>query len=763
MRDEDSLYNRSDAGVGLADERGKFVVFNRAAEQLLGIAGDDVGAPDWKWHSLHPAYGADCPPLESLVARAMCGQNVPATELFLPTHGASLGFWVHAAARPLVNDAGDVCGGVVVFRKLPKHGPLDESRSASPAATGKSASKGDAAKRPAPASARRHIETFSEQRSPASGQAFGGFKEDAMSDATLHLNFSSPINYQVRHVVRLVRSADLDVGVDGDGRRAERNVLGETPCSPARDAVRRMADELAAAQGGAKSTRPTGFSKDEEDHIRQLLDSAAEAICEIDLAGDCTLANPACARLLGYREASELLGKNLHALTHGRRADGAPYPEEECPVHRNYCCDDGVHVEEVFWRADGTSFYAECRSMPILRDDRVVGAAVTFMDITDRKLLEEQLRQAQKMEAVGQFVGGIAHDFNNFLTAINIYNELLTASLGSNIPALQLLREVKEATERSASLTRQLLAFGGKRPMAAQTLCINEVVRNAEVLLRRVVAHDVDLHTSLDPRLAKVNAEQQQLERVLLNLVLNARHAMPEGGRITIESANVTIDAAADSGPGSLPAGRYVALSVSDTGAGMSPEVKRRIFEPFFTTKGKENGSGLGLAVVQGIVKQLKGRIEVDSEPGRGACFTIYLPAAEQPKPYESLPATRAETILYVDLDKSLRKATCELLVQFGFQPLEASSSEEAELISSQCRESISMLVTGVSISPEESEALAARLRPLRPKLKTLCLSGSADRPPWRYDAAHELPPPHGRTVTPVSLSEKIRKALEGN
>jgi hypothetical protein len=310
------------------------------------------------------------------------------------------------------------------------------------------------------------------------------------------------------------------------------------------------------------------------------------------------------------------------------------------------------------------------------------------------------------------------------------------------------------------------LAFGGKQPVAPHPFCLNDVVREAEPMFRRMIGDEIRLESSLEPQLAPIDADPEQLERVLLNLVVNARHAMPEGGKITIESANVTIDAASQS-EGSLLPGRYVALSVTDTGSGMSAEVKRRIFDPYFTTKGPEKGTGLGLAVVQGIVKQLKGRIEVDSEPGRGARFTIYLPSAEPPTPQESSAAPpprlrRAETILFVDRDKSLRKATCELLEQFGFEPLEAGSSEEAMQMSSERREPISMVVTGSSFSREETEALVEQLLPLRPKLKTLCLSGAAERSPFRCDGAHELPPPHGRSIPPVSLCEKIRRALEG-
>ena len=750
-----SLIGRADAGVGLVDERGKFIAFNRAAEHLLGIKASEAalaGRLPLAFDS--PALAASCSPLETFMSRAIRGQEIPKTELFI--RQSQGGVWINAAARPLLNNDGDVCGGVIVFEKIasssrPGDSGLADSQLGqtpqTPPPSQESEPRRDAAAAATTSRAfiRRHRSARDSGRFPASGRTSDFFKEEEMSDATLNLTFSSPINHEVRHVVRLIRSEDLDGG---------------------KTAAQQDAAQQAAAQPAAVPERSKGFSPGDQDHIRLLLDSAAEAICEIDLAGDCTFANPACAKLLGYAEPSLLIGKNMHSLTHPRHADGSPYPETECPIHRNYLDAQGAHVEEeVFWRADGTSFYAECRSLPILQGNRVIGAVVTFFDVSERRRLEEQLERVQSMEAVGQLVGGIAHDFNNFLTAINIYNELLTTSLGSNVPAQQLLREIKEATERSASLTRQLLAFGQKQPQAPQRLSVNEVVQIAERLLRRVIGGDVDLKTSLAPELDAVTADPEQLERVLLNLVVNARHAMPQGGAITIASANASIDES-DEGR-SLPPGRYVVLSVTDTGSGMSPEVRRRVFDPYFTTKAPGQGTGLGLAVVQSIIKQLKGRIEVDSEPGRGACFRIYLPSAGRETP----PAaphdlawgqSGAETILYVDRDDAVRRATCQRLREFGLNPLEARNVNEALLVSSRRQEPISLLVTGASLSPAECQSLAERLYPFRPELKTLSLAKPAGEPSLRCDAAHESAAPHVRPPSLVSLSERIRQALEG-
>ena len=744
-----SLLARADAAVGLVDERGKFIAFNRAAEQLLGISEAALaGRPQPAFDS--PELAASCSPLELFVSRAIRGQRVPKTELFIRQQQSPGGIWVNAVARPLLNDAGEVCGGVIVFEKIASRSQLVDSRSGLTPRTPPPSQEGDPRRTAMPAMTagafiRRLPATRDLGRLPALGRTSDFFKEEAMSDASLDLTFSSPIDHDVRHVVRMIRSTDLDGGA--------------TRARPARPG-----DAAPAAQQAAAPAREQGFSQVDQDHIRLLLDSAAEAICEIDLAGNCTFANPACAKLLGYAEPSRLIGQNMHSLTHPRHADGTPYPETECPVHRNYLDAKGAHVEEeVFWRADGTSFYAECRSLPILQGNRVVGAVVTFFDVSERKRLEEQLERVQSMEAVGQLVGGIAHDFNNFLTAINIYNELLTTSLGSNVPAQQLLGEIKEATERSASLTRQLLAFGQKQPQAPQRLCLNEVVESAERLLRRVIGGDIDLKTELEPRLDTIKADPEQLERVLLNLVVNARHAMPQGGAITIAAANASIDEG-DEGR-SVPPGRYVVLSVTDTGSGMSAEVRRRLFDPYFTTKAPGQGTGLGLAVVQSIVKQLKGRIEVESEPGRGACFRIYLPSADvashaTPQNLAWQPPG-AETILYVDRDDAVRKATCQRLREFGLNPLEARSVNEALLVSSRRQEPISLLVTGASLSPSECQSLAERLSSFRPGLKTLSLAKPADEPSLRCDSAHEPSAPHVRPPL-VSLSERIRQALQG-
>ena len=371
-----------------------------------------------------------------------------------------------------------------------------------------------------------------------------------------------------------------------------------------------------AMAGEQERKQATEIVRERDELVQLLLDSTAEAIYGIDLLGNCMLANPTCARLLGYADPEQLNGRNMHTLIHHHRPDGRPYPEEECPIVRAIHTRQGTHIkDEVFWRADGTKFDAEYFSYPMWRGKKLIGAVVTFLDVTHQRKLEEQLLQAQKMDALGQLAGGVAHDFNNLLTIITGYSALLLQSTPPDDPKREWLEEIRKAGERSASLTRQLLAFSRKQVLAPKVLDLNEVVRDTEKMLRRVIGEDIQLTAVLHPQLGSVKADPGQLEQVLLNLAVNARDAMPQGGKLTIETNNVDLGEDYARSHADVRPGRYVMLAVTDTGNGMTEEVKLRMFEPFFTTKGPGYGTGLGLAVVHGIAKQSDGSIEVYSYP----------------------------------------------------------------------------------------------------------------------------------------------------
>jgi two-component system, cell cycle sensor histidine kinase and response regulator CckA len=318
---------------------------------------------------------------------------------------------------------------------------------------------------------------------------------------------------------------------------------------------------------------------------------------------------------------------------------------------------------------DGSTHWVWARGFPI-RDDagRLTRYAGVAQDITERRRLEGQFRQAQKMEAVGRLAGGVAHDFNNLLTVINGYSELVLERLHSSDPIRGSIQEIKKAGDRAASLTRQLLAFSRQQVLAPRVLDLNALVADVEKMLRRLIGEDIDLVTAPDTVLWRVKADPGQIEQILMNLAVNARDAMPEGGKLVIETANVELDDAYPRSPIPVTPGRYVMLAVSDTGIGMNAETQAHIFEPFFTTKDKSKGTGLGLATVYGIVKQSGGYVWVYSELGQGSTFKIYLPSVEEAA--ESVQASEApghpvaglETILLVEDEESVRALTARIL-----------------------------------------------------------------------------------------------------
>ncbi|MGH9415867.1 MAG: ATP-binding protein [Terriglobales bacterium] len=373
--------------------------------------------------------------------------------------------------------------------------------------------------------------------------------------------------------------------------------------------------------------------------VRVLLESTMEGLFAVDMQGRCIWCNPAAVRLLGYQWPEELLGHNIHDLIHYKRSDGTPFPADECGMTlatragQPYTAD-----EELVFRADGSSFPADCRSSPLIQNGVTTGAVVTFSDVSERKQLQAQFHQAQKMEAVGRLAAGVAHDFNNMLTVINGYADLILQRLGDDHGGAHEMQSraesIRKAGERAAVLTRQLLAFSRKQVMQVREVNLNAVIADVETLLHRAVGEQVELELSLGQELELVRADPGQIGQVLMNLTVNARDAMPEGGRLTIATGNVEINRWLSGGPapGERPPevepGNYVVLTVTDTGAGMDQRTQAHIFEPFFTTKSAGKGTGLGLATVFGIVKQSGGAITCRSVPGEGTAMTIYLPSA---------------------------------------------------------------------------------------------------------------------------------------
>ena len=538
--------------------------------------------------------------------------------------------------------------------------------------------------------------------------------------------------------------------------------------SPVHDSARRVTHFVGVQQDVTERKRAEATLRENEERIRVLMDSAVEAIYGVDLAGHCTFCNLSCASMLAYASPSCLIGKNMHALMHHTRVDGTPYPVEECRIYVAIRQGLGSHVvDEVLWRADGTCFPAEYWSNPIFRAGQVVGAVVSFQDITARKSLEEQFRQAQKMDAFGQLAGGVAHDFNNLLTVINGYSELLLGSLPRNDPSREMIAEVHKAGERSAGLTRQLLAFSRQQVLAPRILNLNEVVAETDKMLRRLIGEDIRLTSTLESHPWAVEADPGQIEQVMLNLAVNARDAMPRGGRLTIETRNVTLDEAYARTHTGARAGRHVLLSVSDSGEGIPPGILAKIFEPYFTTKEPGKGTGLGLATVFGIVEQSGGHVAVDSEVGAGTTFKVYLPQVEQasegskaPSPIPP-PPRGTETILLAEDEPAVRMLTRRILTGRGYRVLEAADGEEAVRVAAGHAGPIHLLITDVVMPGMGGRAAAEALAERQPGIRVVYLSGYTDDAVIRHGVLREGVHFLHKPFTAHELARKVRDVLD--
>ncbi|MCI0461353.1 MAG: PAS domain S-box protein [Gemmataceae bacterium] len=495
--------------------------------------------------------------------------------------------------------------------------------------------------------------------------------------------------------------------------------------------------------------------------LQALVQAAPVAINIIDLRSKVRLWNPAAERILGWT-AAESLGQLLPWLPNG----GANGSTRILPAVLQGQTIHGLSV--TCRKRDGMSVEVSLSAGP-LRDGQgaIFGAALMLMDLTEQKQLEDQLRQAQKMEAVGQLAGGVAHDFNNLLTIINGYSHILGEYFKPGNQGLEYLEQIRQAGERATGLTRQLLAFGRKQVLQVQVLDLNTLVSNLEKMLRRLIGEDIEIVIEQEPLLGQVKADPGQIEQVLLNLAVNARDAMPRGGTLTLTTANVDLDDAwAHSRPETVP-GPYVQLAVRDTGCGMNAETKARIFEPFFTTKEVGKGTGLGLATVYGIVKQSDGHIEVESELGHGATFRVYLPRLEKLAPDSlsleepaSIPRGK-ETVLLVEDEENVRQFLHYSLRLSGYRVLEAGSGQEALTLCEQHKGEIDLLVTDVIMPHMNGRELAERATTIQPDLRVLYISGYTDNV---LDNHGILAPGTAflyKPVTPKALAEKVREVLD--
>jgi len=413
-------------------------------------------------------------------------------------------------------------------------------------------------------------------------------------------------------------------------------------------------------------------------------------------------------------------------------------------------------------RQDGTTIDVEISAGKIVFEGRDA-ALVLARDVTERRRLEERLVEAEKMEAVGRLAGGVAHDFNNLLTVISGYAAILREDLGEREP----LTEITHAAEQAAALTSQLLAFSRRQVLRPHAVDLNAIVAGMQSMIERIIGDDVRVTVRLAPGPAAVVADRAQVERVVLNLAANARDAMPQGGRLTIETALVDLDDGYVAAHGEVRPGPHVLLAISDTGTGMSEEVRRHLFEPFFTTKAGGGGTGLGLATVFGVVRQSGGSIFVYSEEGRGTTFKIYLPAAGAPQAEEAQPAAEpvaeggSETIVVVEDDESVRELVRLMLEGRGYEVLTARDGETAARLCTEHRGGVDLLLTDVVMPEVNGRVLAERLEALFPRLRVLFMSGYSDEAVFRHGIIRPNTAFIEKPFSEVSLAAKLREVLD--
>ncbi|MEA2723216.1 MAG: two-component system, cell cycle sensor histidine kinase and response regulator CckA [Gemmatimonadales bacterium] len=497
------------------------------------------------------------------------------------------------------------------------------------------------------------------------------------------------------------------------------------------------------------------------DTLSALIQASPLAIFAFDPAGKITSWNSAAERLFGWR-ASEVLGHTLPAI--------APDQRQAFRVHHLAVLEGKSFIDlEARWqRRDGRPVTLNLALAPLYGGlSEVRGVMVLAADLTERKKLESQLRQSQKMEAVGQLAGGVAHDFNNLLTAIIGYTSLLLKAVPPGDQKHEDLLEIDRAAARATELTQQLLAFSRRQMLQPTLLDLNAVLSDTMRMLGRLLGEHIELAILPDPGLGVVRADRGQLEQVIINLAVNARDAMEAGGRLTLETMNVSLDRAYVSQHPGAAEGEYVMLAVTDSGMGMDGATQARIFEPFFTTKERGKGTGLGLSTVYGIVKQSGGTIYVYSEPERGTTFKIYLPRVMAAGPTKVSPPVRptnvrgTETVLVVEDEEGVRSLTCRVLRTYGYTVLEAENGGEALLIAEQHLAPIHLLLTDVVLPRMSGRKLAERLVRVCSDLRVLYMSGYTDASIVNHGALDPGAEFLQKPFTPEVLAQKLRAVLD--
>ena len=505
-----------------------------------------------------------------------------------------------------------------------------------------------------------------------------------------------------------------------------------------------------------------------EDKLRTIFNSTAEAIVGIDLRGDVVFCNPSTAKILGYATETEFIGQNLCQLVCPDHRHNPILMNKECPFIAAISSGARVSSEDDFFtHRDGHQIPVEYWGHPMKRDDELVGGVVTFIDITRRKALEKELLHSQRMEAIGTLTGGIAHDFNNILTVISGYVGLLQSQLTDKPKLLSKILKIGEAAERGSQLTHGLLAYSRKKSEPSTPVDLNRLVLNVQSIFGQVIGEQIELLLSLSEQQLVVLAESSQFEQVLVNLATNARDAMRDGGVLSINTERIEIDQNFCQTYGYGHPGSYALISVVDSGIGIPKEIQQKIFDPFFTTKDTGKGTGLGLAMVWGIVKQHNGHILLDSTPGTGSCFKIYLPLTAKPLPlpievvYDRLPGGD-ETILLVEDDPLVRESTTAILTTVGYQVVSSDCAESALKILDRMEYDLSLILSDVVMPGLKGSEFYQEIR-TRTAIPVIFISGYTFNSLRDQGLVGEGVVLLNKPIEPILLLTRIREILDSN
>ncbi len=511
--------------------------------------------------------------------------------------------------------------------------------------------------------------------------------------------------------------------------------------------------------------------RESEEKYRLIAENATDIIFVMDMDLNCVYISPAVQKIRGYT-IEEVKKQPMEEVMPPESLEKSLKIFEKVRTGAQSEPDDSTKnqvMELQLYHKEGHCVWIETKTSLLLDQDgnpfRIIG---TSRDITERKTLEKQLMQAAKMEAVGRLAGGIAHDFNNALTTILGLSELMLMNLDPNHPSHEQLKEIRASGYRCANLTRQLLAFARKQTLELTVFNLNDVIENIRKMLGRIIGEDIELVHYLEPDLGNIKADIGQMEQIIINLAINARDAMPNGGKLTIETKNSYIDEAYATNHVSISPGNYILLTISDNGEGMDDDVRSKVFEPFFTTKKDEKGTGLGLATTYGIVKQNHGYIWIYSEKGVGTSLKIYLPiwdeeqdAFAKKKTETSEKLTGSESILLVEDDESTRKTVNQILSEAGYQVKEVANSKKAVEFYGQNNDKINLIITDVIMPGMNGRELAERLMKVTPELRILYMSGYTDDAIVHHGVLEDGMQFIQKPFTPRLLLRKVRKALD--